>query len=624
MRNTVGISHRLKRAWLDDLLDRLVQTRDIKELRAFVDQRLRDELPGKEARAKAAGILLRIWNGVEAKHFALRDRAVGLLPNISGQERIWLHWGMTALAYPFFRDLAEVIGRMLALQDDITNAQVQTRLKTAWGDRETSKEAAGKLITSMVDWEVLRATTAKGHFLLARKMTTSVTDLQLWLLETVLSASASDEIEAQQLLRLPELFPFSFTVGVGDIRKHEGFNIHRQGLDMNMVAVRQLRNEQPPKPPVKEKRPRKPKAQEEEQPTLFEKPASNGVVDTADGRGPKQEEIPYRALVLVRNLMARSDRIEMGEFVLTRVGLQFEELRKKLSSQDVFREDWLLEKTYAQLPDCPGPAPSGLGGIPNDIEDILFLLRLFNVGDVAFVKQAVIKPNGEILTQFPYRMMNSLNSHSLLTTELSDNDSRRWFGFADILRRSQSWGAEWFLVARRFFLYGGAKAFNPTWDEVDRIVDYATAIEAVLVPEIDFSRFRCASRAAVLCTSDPDDQKTIATLVKKLYDIRSSIVHGSVVSEESRTWLKDNSVEVERRVRQVLVAAVKQSPADEADRIAFLRTLADVDDVKRGDYAVQMFQQIKTEEVRNSTAAQIAKLQIKRQKPRSRKTGGNQ
>ena len=137
MRNTVGISHRLKRAWLDDLLDRLVQTRDEKELRAFVDQRLREELPGKDSRAKAAGILLRIWSGVDARHMALRDRAVAMLPRISGQERIWLHWGMAALAYPFFRDLAEVIGRMLTLQDDITNAQVQARLKTVWGDRRT-------------------------------------------------------------------------------------------------------------------------------------------------------------------------------------------------------------------------------------------------------------------------------------------------------------------------------------------------------------------------------------------------------------------------------------------------------------------------------------------------------
>ncbi len=216
--------------------------------------RLREELPGKDARAKAAGIILRIWNGVDPKHVALRNRAVALLPHVSGQERIWLHWGMSALAYPFFRDVAEVIGRMLGLQDDFTTAQVQSRLKTAWGDRATSKEAAQKLITSMVDWEVLRATKTKGNFLLARKMNTPVTDLQLWLLEAMLSASDSDEIEAHQLLRLPELFPFTFTVTVGELRKHESFNIHRQGLDMDMVAIRQVRAEPVANPVPKQRK----------------------------------------------------------------------------------------------------------------------------------------------------------------------------------------------------------------------------------------------------------------------------------------------------------------------------------------------------------------------------------
>lgn len=622
MRNTVGISHRLKRAWLDDLLDQLVQMTDEKELRAFVDQRLRDELPGKESRAKAAGILLRIWGGVDAKQRAMRDRALALLPRISGQERIWLHWGMSALAYPFFRDLTEVIGRMLTLQDDITNAQVQTRLKTAWGDRETSREAAGKLITSMVDWEVLRATKTKGHFLLARKMTTSVTDLQLWLLEAMLSASASDEIEAQQLLRLPELFPFSFTVGVGDLRKDEGFNIHRQGLDMDMVSVRRMKVEPPTSWPVKEKKPKKRQAHKEEHPNLFDRPTSDVGVNAPVRSGPNPERTSYRAIVLVRNLMiAQTDRMDMGEFVLTRVGLQFGELRETLSSKDVFQEDWLLEKTYSQLPSIPGSAPSGLGGIPNDIEDILFLLRLFKVGDVAFVRHAVVKPNGEILAQYPYRMMNSLNSNSSLTTELSDTDREPWAAFSDGLRSSESWGAQWFSVAKRFFLYGGAKEFNPGWGEVDRIVDFATALEAALVPESDFSRSRCSNRAALLCSSDPDEQKAVSALVKQVYDIRSSIVHGSVLSEGSRTWLKEHSDEVERRVRQVLLAAVKHSPPDETDRTAFLKKLADVDDVKLGDHAVQMFHQIKTETVRNSTAAQIAKIQAK---PIGKRTGGKQ
>lgn len=256
MRKVVGIDRKIKRAWMDAVLDRLAQTSDEAELRSFLDKYLKDELPGKESRAKTTGIVLRIWSGIPPEHIALRDRALALLARISGQERIWLHWGMTALAYPFFRDTAEVVGRLLALQDDFTTAQVQGRLLTTWGDRATNREAAQKLITTLVDWEVLRSTKTKGHFLLARKMTASIPDLQLWLLEALLTASAADEIEAQQLLRLPESFPFTISVGVADLRRYEGFNIHRQGLDMDMVALRKVKIE-PPKPSKKQKKEKK-------------------------------------------------------------------------------------------------------------------------------------------------------------------------------------------------------------------------------------------------------------------------------------------------------------------------------------------------------------------------------
>ncbi len=259
MRKVVGIDRKIKRAWVDALLDRLTQTTDQAELRTFLNKHLKEELPGKESRAKTTGIVLRIWSGIPPQRVSLRDRAVAMLPRISGQERIWLHWGMTALAYPFFRDTAEVVGRLLALQDDFTTSQVQGRMLTTWGDRATSKLAAKYLLNTLVDWEVLRSTKAKGHFLLARKMTASIPDLQLWLMEALLAASASDEIEAQQLLRLPESFPFTISVGVADLRRHEGLNIHRQGLDMDMVALCKVRAEPPPKPSKKPKKGRTPK-----------------------------------------------------------------------------------------------------------------------------------------------------------------------------------------------------------------------------------------------------------------------------------------------------------------------------------------------------------------------------
>jgi hypothetical protein len=52
MRKLVGISQKIKRAWLDAVLDRLAKTTDEAELRTFLDKYLKEELPGTESRAK--------------------------------------------------------------------------------------------------------------------------------------------------------------------------------------------------------------------------------------------------------------------------------------------------------------------------------------------------------------------------------------------------------------------------------------------------------------------------------------------------------------------------------------------------------------------------------------------
>ena len=270
MRAVIGIDRKIKRAWLDVLLDHLAQTNDLEELRRFVDAHLAEELPGAASRAKSVGISLKIWSGIPANRLPLRDRAVALLPKISGQERVWLHWGMTSLAYPFFRDTAEVVGRLLTLQDDFTTSQVQERLLKKWGDRATTREAAQKVLNTLVDWEVLRSTNTKGHFLLVARISSTSTPLQLWLLESLLTASSAEEIEAQQLLRLPEMFPFTLSIGLSDLRRHDGFHLHRQGLDMDMVSVRPVKMTIPAKAPMK-KPARKPK---QLSPSLFREPSA--------------------------------------------------------------------------------------------------------------------------------------------------------------------------------------------------------------------------------------------------------------------------------------------------------------------------------------------------------------
>jgi hypothetical protein len=283
MRAVIGFSQKIKRVWMEAILDQLLQTTDTHELRQFLDARLTEDLPGKESRAKAIGILLWIWSGNPQKQLALRDRAIERLPTITGQERLWLHWGMAALAYPFFRDAAEVVGRLLVLQEDFTTAQVRSRLVTTCSDRTTTKEAAQKLITTLVDWEVLRSTNIKGRFLQANKHRTASSSLQLWLLEALLGASVVDEIEAQQFLRLPEAFPFQLTVGVNDLHRHDGFDIHRQGLDMEMVVGRVNMQRRVPKPEKAAKKSRG-KAATTALPTLFDDQPEETASDQAQRR----------------------------------------------------------------------------------------------------------------------------------------------------------------------------------------------------------------------------------------------------------------------------------------------------------------------------------------------------
>jgi hypothetical protein len=316
----------------------------------------------------------------------------------------------------------------------------------------------------------------------------------------------------------------------------------------------------------------------------------------------------FKALVLVRNVESGAERLDFGEFTINRVGLRFEELTEVFSSKDVNQGDWIFEKSYPELP--PGPPGSAVGGIPNDIEDILLLLRLYKAGDIAFIKQAVVQPSGMTSLQVPDRAMNDLNSYAGQRFEAKSEDCVLWGAFADTVRQSQSWSSAWFAAARRFFLTGGAKPFDPRSDDVDRMVDYATALESTLVPEKDYITRRISRRAAALIAApgDPGQTEVIAKFIRRSYEIRSRIVHGSGLGGENREWLLENCGQVELRVRQLLVTAVQKIPAGEQDRLAALAGLYDLTDADRGNFAFEKFRDIKTADVRKTIAARIAQL----------------
>jgi len=216
------------------------------------------------------------------------------------------------------------------------------------------------------------------------------------------------------------------------------------------------------------------------------------------------------------------------------------------------------------------------------------------------------RPSGNVVVQFPYRAMNDLNSYSALRFEFGNDECDSWKAFASAIVRSRSWNSDWFSVARRFFLYGSATEFNPFWDDVDRIVDYVSAVEAAVAPEMDFSRRRISRRSALLISKSATEQPNIIALMKQLYDIRSSLVHGTKLSSKSRDWLIENCGAVEIVVRQVLVAAVQTIPDNDEPRRKMLAGLYDPTDDDRGEFVLQRFQEIRNVTVRKAIGDKIS------------------
>src|SRR5207253_2733432 len=97
---------------------------------------------------------------------------------------------------------------------------------------------------------------------------------------------------------------------------------------------------------------------------------------------------------------------------------------------------------------------------------------------------------------------------------------------------SPSWSSTWFQVARRCFLYGSSDEFNANFSsEVDRVADHVAAIEAALVPESGFVSRRLRERAVKLIELEGETARETKKILSQHYGIRSTLVHGSPLSQ---------------------------------------------------------------------------------------------
>jgi hypothetical protein len=243
---TIGIKQAIRFEWMQKTANFLLAGLDVKtirqELHEFLADRKGNGSKGNrsdQTRTFVVNNLMNIWVSPDPELIAFRNASLAFLQE-NPSMALAVHWGMISAVYPFWFNVARQTGRLLALQDQVTQTQIINRLKEHYGDRQTVIRYAQYVIRSFVAWGILKDSEAKGCYEKAAPMSIAEPNLAILMFESTLLAIPEAKGALGLLLSNPAFFPFQLPVMTGDfISQHsDRIEVIRYGLDDELLKLK--------------------------------------------------------------------------------------------------------------------------------------------------------------------------------------------------------------------------------------------------------------------------------------------------------------------------------------------------------------------------------------------------
>ncbi len=234
----IGFSRTIKLPWLNAAANFRRQTEDMAELRAALEPVLMPELSGLDARRKTLDVLVGIWHKTARVNPALHTEALDLYSHTVGdRDRLFLHYGLTLLYYPFFRHCAATLERFVRNGENPTRQMVKTKIATELGHFGALDRSVERIIASLTDWSILvNIPDTRAYQPSQNKLGASSKEFETWLLACALAGYEHKQILFNDLVQSPVLFPFKLTVSIDHLRADMRFSTQRQG-EWEMVGL---------------------------------------------------------------------------------------------------------------------------------------------------------------------------------------------------------------------------------------------------------------------------------------------------------------------------------------------------------------------------------------------------
>lgn len=233
----IGIKQIIRYEWMQKTTYLMLAGLDAEGIRYELDTLLEER--GATAKNQIISILMNTWPTKDPKLIPFRNNALALLRD-KPSEAFPVQWAMISACYPFWFNVARHIGRLLSLQNQATHAQIVSRLKENYGDRETVSRYARYTIRSFHDWGVLNDTSTKGSYEKATPLSITNPTTACILLESALLASSEERGNLSVLLSHPSFFPFALPTLSGSLisQSSERIDVVRYGLDDELLRLK--------------------------------------------------------------------------------------------------------------------------------------------------------------------------------------------------------------------------------------------------------------------------------------------------------------------------------------------------------------------------------------------------
>ncbi|MBP9217964.1 MAG: hypothetical protein KBD39_02370 [Sterolibacterium sp.] len=194
---------------------------------------------GAAARTKTRTVLNRLWLQPRAELVDYADRGVAIFKANPDVPVAALHWGMAVATYPFFGKVAELIGRLSALQGDCASAEIHRRMSETYGEREGTYRMTNMVIQSQAGWGAVERV-EKGKRVIRLAATAIDNDeLTAWLIEAAVRY-VGKPVSVPSLQSLPVLFPFTLSQPLSWLVSNSTHLVMRsEGPGNQLVALRE-------------------------------------------------------------------------------------------------------------------------------------------------------------------------------------------------------------------------------------------------------------------------------------------------------------------------------------------------------------------------------------------------